>query len=261
MAHTSPAIWDEHLPYVILGYNASVQKSTQASLHTIMLYAVPPALPNMARPVFDSPLDLDDPILAAQSVYARGRVLQQDMVIAGSNLSIAQHRDQLRYATTRAGAYTRQLKQLTPGSYVYLKVHDPVSLDLRAHPDILRVREVKDPGILILEGRCGTAIDVHVSAVTPCHVPVLDGAIYPSLAQTVEGACQVCNRVDSEETLLIRNACSTLWRHLRCLIPPLLAVREASSPIWLCPGCVLSGVNESDVQANRRGRCSHHHSL
>jgi transposase InsO family protein len=246
MAYTAPANWDEHLPYVILGYNASVQKSTGFSPYHL-LYAVPPSLPNMARPVFDSPLDFDDPVLAAQSVYARGLALQHDMVIAGSNLSIAQHRDQLRYATTRAGAYTRQLEQLTPGSYVYLKVHDPVSLDLRAHPDILRVREVKDSGILILEGRCGTPISVHVSAVTPCHVPVLDGAIYLSLAQTVEGACQVCNRVDSEETLLICNGCGTLW-HLRCLTPPLLAV--PSAPVWLCPGCTLSGVKESDVQAN-----------
>jgi hypothetical protein len=41
--------------------------------------------------------------------------------MALENLSIAQHRDTLRYATIRGGGYRPQVRQFCPGDYVYLQ--------------------------------------------------------------------------------------------------------------------------------------------
>jgi hypothetical protein len=245
MVHADPDTWYKKLPYAVLGYNASVQQSTGLSPYQLM-HAVPPTIPSSVRERFSSHLDLDDPVLAAQSVFQRCIALQQDVLMAGSNLAIAQHRDQLRYARTRAGGYTAKREQMLPGSYVYLSVNEPTTLELRAHPEVLRVVEVKDSGVLTLQGQCGTAIDMHISACTPCHIPVEDAHIYPSLSRpAADMACEVCMMANSEATMLLCDECGTGW-HMRCLHPPLSAVPPGA---WVCPSCEASGVKLVDVEA------------
>jgi len=41
--------------------------------------------------------------------------------MAMKNLSIAQHRDTLRYAHTRSGSYKPKVRQLDVGDFVYLQ--------------------------------------------------------------------------------------------------------------------------------------------
>jgi hypothetical protein len=41
--------------------------------------------------------------------------------MALENLSIAQHRDTLRYATIRGGGYRPQVRRFRPRDYVYLQ--------------------------------------------------------------------------------------------------------------------------------------------
>jgi hypothetical protein len=71
------------------------------------------------------------------------------------NLSIAQHRDTLRYATIRGGGYRPQVRRFRPGDYVYLQQTAPTTLDVTAGQVILRVREVLGSRVLLLEGRDG----------------------------------------------------------------------------------------------------------
>jgi hypothetical protein len=56
------------------------------------------------------------------------------------------------------------------GSFVWLQNHDTTSLDIKAQPEIQRVKEVKDSGVLVLEGTCGSTIELHISACAalPC---------------------------------------------------------------------------------------------
>jgi hypothetical protein len=49
------------------------------------------------------------------------------MPIAMDNLSIAQHRDTLRYARIRSGVYRSQLWRFRQGDYVYLHESPPLS--------------------------------------------------------------------------------------------------------------------------------------
>jgi hypothetical protein len=75
--------------------------------------------------------------------------------MALENLSIAQHRDTLRYATIRGGGYRPQVCRFQPGDYVYLQQIAPTTLDVTARRIILRVREVLGSGVLLLEGHDG----------------------------------------------------------------------------------------------------------
>ena len=52
--------------------------------------------------------------------------------MAMENLSIAQHRDTLRYARIRSGAYWPQLRPFSTGDYVYLQREAPMTLDVKA---------------------------------------------------------------------------------------------------------------------------------
>ena len=64
------------------------------------------------------------------------------MPIAMDNLSIAQHRDTLRYARIRSGVYRPQLRRFRQGDYVYLQCEVTTTLDVRAGRTILQVKEV-----------------------------------------------------------------------------------------------------------------------
>lgn len=72
--------------------------------------------------------------------------------MALGNLQIAQHRDTLRYAKTRSGAWKPSLVQFAVGAFVYLQREMLDTLDTREGDRILRVRAVTEDGVLELEG-------------------------------------------------------------------------------------------------------------
>ena len=62
-------------------------------------------LPSSVREKLTLVVDLDDPDVWAQCLHNRVEFFEKDMPMAMENLSIAQHRDTLRYARIRSGAY------------------------------------------------------------------------------------------------------------------------------------------------------------
>ncbi|GFH30727.1 retrovirus-related Pol polyprotein from transposon, partial [Haematococcus lacustris] len=62
------------------------------------------------------PVNLDDPLVAAQDLLGRTATLSRETAAAMGNLRIAQHRDTLRYALTHSGSYKPAARQLHPGS-------------------------------------------------------------------------------------------------------------------------------------------------
>lgn len=250
MAAKAPQTWDDCLPYAALGYNSSPQSSTGFAPYTL-LHAVAPIVPPAIRPRFSAPIDLDDPVLAAQSVYERATALQGHMIMAAGNQLIAQHRDQLHYAKTRAGAYVDGAISMPVGSYVYVKQHSTSAAKggktfaPRTHQSVMRVVAHKDSGVMTLEGRCESKLDVNMAHCTPCHLDIIDHSTYPALARpAADLACEVCNLPTGEESMLMCDACGTGW-HLACLNPPLEAVPAVD--VWVCPECTLAGVDPATV--------------
>ena len=166
-------------------------------------------------------------------------------ICAGGNLLIAQHRDKLRYATVRSGAYLPQLRRYEVGDYVYYKRGQPNNtLDMSAHSCILRVVGFTDDGNLILTGRDGHKMSANVLNCAPCHLPNIKDELVNTDERPSEWlACEVCRFPDGEETLLLCDVCDRGW-HTQCLTPPLAAVPEGA---WVCPTCLERGHTPGSV--------------
>ncbi len=66
-------------------------------------------------------VDLDSLTIWAKVIAERAALFRRVMSMAMENLSIAQHRDTLRYAHTRGGSYKPKVKQFDVGDFVYFQ--------------------------------------------------------------------------------------------------------------------------------------------
>jgi hypothetical protein len=153
-ARNTTAQWDEMLPWIMLGYNCSKQKSIGFSPYHLM-FGVDPVLPSPVKAEMSVEIDYDDPTAAAAHVMQRSALMKRNAAMAGDNLAIAQQRDSLRYAMHRSGQYLPKLADFHVGDFVYVRQTQHVTLQPEARKLILRVKEIRPTGVLILEGRCG----------------------------------------------------------------------------------------------------------
>lgn len=244
-------IWDRHLNFLSLGYNCSKQASTNVSPYQV-LYAREPQFPSPALSQrMAIPVKLEDP-QAAEELVLRGEYLKRLMPTIANNLAIAQHRDKLRYAQIRSGTYLPMVRKFTIGDFVYVRNNNVIStLQVSARQIVARILELRESGVVILQGKCGQTMSTHVSNIAPCHLPHLDGTIDPDLAiPPADHPCEVCRMPDAEEVMLLCDWCNTGW-HTYCLEPPLADVPEGD---WLCPHCVKAGVTTRQLQQARSTR-------
>jgi len=211
-----------------------------------MLYARQPLIPPAVYEQWEEPLDLDDPVRAAELVLARAQLARQHETVAAANLRIAQHRDTLRYAHTHSGKFVPRLVRFQVGDYVYMRATEVSdTLQIAAKPTILRIKELKPDGMVVLQGRCGSTTKCQVSNLAPCHLPGIDGTIDPAVSRfDAAWCCEVCSLPSPEHNLLLCDWCNCAW-HTDCLRPPLAQVPEG---IWVCPYCVDSGVTAAQVE-------------
>jgi hypothetical protein len=73
------------------------------------------------------------------------------MPMAMENLSIAQHRDTLRYAHTRGGRYKPKVRQFDVGDFVYFQWQLNDTLDTSYGRTILRIKVIKPLNVLELQ--------------------------------------------------------------------------------------------------------------
>jgi hypothetical protein len=202
-------------------------------------------------------LDFDDARLAdsvAEQLLTRAAFLAQHSPTVASNLAIAQHRDQLRYAKTRSGAYLPNLRKFNKGDYVYLRRPNMNStLQIPARQTILRVLEVRESGSILLQGRCGCSILNNIINLAPCHLPNIDGTLHPELARPPKDhACERCNMPDDEPVMLLCDICGAAW-HTYCCNPPLVNIPKGD---WVCNHCEKAGITLAQVTVTRSGRKS-----
>jgi hypothetical protein len=236
--------WDEHLPYLQLGYNCSRQESTGCSPYHL-LYAREPHFPSAALALqMAPPLDFSDlsEVAAATELAKRSVAIKVMVPLIANRLAVAQQRDKLRYACTRSGAYLPLVRKFSVGDYVYLRRPNSASaIQISARQLIVRVMKVNANGVVVVQGRCGNTRSTHINSIAPCHLPHLDGTIDPSLAiPPADLACEVCNFPDDEGHMLLCDFCNLGW-HMYCLDPPLERLPPAKSA-WLCPSCLAAGI-------------------
>jgi hypothetical protein len=123
--------WDLQLPWLAIGYRFSKQASLASFFPYYLLFGRHPILPKAIQADADTVLaNMDNPDTWALVSEQRADLFKHVMPMALENLSIAQHRDTLRYATIRGGGYRPQVRQFQPGDYVYLEQTAPTTLDV-----------------------------------------------------------------------------------------------------------------------------------
>ena len=238
------AQWDEQLPWVALGYRCSKQSSTGCSPYEL-LYARQPVFPSAVQEKMLEPVDFEDVAVAADSILRRAEWLRQRMPVAAENLKAAQHRDTLRYAQLRSKGYLPKVAQYQPGDFVYLRrLKQGSSLVIKARPVVLRVKQLKPGGLVLLQDKAGQEFTQQVSQLAPCHLPDLDGTIDKVLQGQDQGAeCVVCGSADDGHVFLFCDHCNEGW-HTYCCTPPLHEVPEGH---FLCERCRAAGVQLHDL--------------
>ena len=242
--------WDTDVAWLALGYRCSKHRSSGFSPYEL-LYARQPVVPPAISSSMSAALDHDDTQQAAADLLQRQQLVQRLMPEALGNLSIAQHRDQQRYAVVRSGSYQPRLYRFQPGDFVYLEQQQQHNaLQPKARPNILRVKQVTPAGVLLLQGKCGGLTEARQEHCAPCHLPGLDGAVDPVLAVDSSTVCEVCAQERPIRLLLLCDICNKGW-HSRCLQPPLSVVPAGS---WICPPCVQAGSTAADVDSRQQQR-------
>jgi hypothetical protein len=94
--------------------------------------------------------------------------------MAMENLSIAQHRDTLRYAHTRGGSYKPKVRQFDVSDFVYLQQQPNDTLHTSSSRIILRIKAIRPSSVLELQRTDGRTIRNHFKNCVPCHLPNLD---------------------------------------------------------------------------------------
>ena len=160
--------------------------------------------------------------------------------MAMRNLQIAQHSDQLRYATTRGGSYRPRQRKFEVNDFVHIRRQQQTTLDTGTSPRVLRVRAVHDNGILELQGADAQVTKENMKNCAPCFLPDLDGSMDPMQAAITDStSCLVCGRADGEDTMLLCDHCNAAY-HLECLVPPLT---ELPTDDWHCALSVRGSID------------------
>ena len=88
-------------------------------------------------------------------------------------------------------------------------------------PHILRIIELRDAGVVILQGRDGTTISHQTSHIARCSLPISDTKIYPDLSVKIGSVhCEVCGSKANEATMVMYELCNKEY-HTTCVYPPL----------------------------------------
>jgi len=155
--------------------------SKHASLFHFSLYFLlfgrHPIPPSSIATQMDQVVDLDFLTTWVRVITEKVVLLRRVMPMAMENLSIAQHRDTLRYAHTQGGSYKPKVKQFDVGDFVYFQRQPNDTLDTSSGCTILRIKAMKPLGVLELQGADKCIIWDHSKNCAPCHLPNLDPTI------------------------------------------------------------------------------------
>jgi hypothetical protein len=222
------------LPYIAMGYMMSKHASLSHFSPSLLLFGKHLIPPSSIVAQMDEVVDLDSPAIWARVIVKRVALFRGGMPMAMENLSIAQHRDTLRYAHTRSGSYKPKVRQFDVGDFVYLQWQPNDTLDTSSGRIILRIKVIRPSGVLELQGADGRTIRDHSKNCAPCHLSNLNPTIITSTwTPPLDYPCEVCQRTNNADQMLFCNNCNGGY-HFFCLKPKLIQVPTSN---WYCSSC------------------------
>jgi hypothetical protein len=106
----------------------------------------------------DQVVDLDSPTTWVKVIAKRVALFMRVMPMAMDNLSIAQHRNTLRYAHPQGSNYKPKVRQFDVGDFVYFQWQLNDALNTSFGRTILRIKAIRPSGMLELQGGNGRTI-------------------------------------------------------------------------------------------------------
>jgi hypothetical protein len=239
--------WDDQLWRVILCYNLAPQKSTGLAPLAILHYNSP-TLPLEVRAELTEEIDMCN-ISAedlAKTLQDRAPLLQRHMAIAGQNISISQHRNELYYQRKRSGNWTPKLQKFAVGDFAYVKQRTATTLDIETRPVILKITKI-DGSIIHLRGQDGNPYRTNVDLIAPCRLTnIIDNNDFIQIKDYDEVACAICESTnDKIDPIIMCDACNQGF-HIACVkvkiddIPPV-------GVVYICPPCRRNKRDENNT--------------
>ena len=247
--------WDtEALPNILLGYRCTPQAATGHSPARI-LFALDPVLDAEQYLLSRTPIDYTADVPVEQlgmELLARAQLAAEVGASVVHNIRTAHERDCRRFRARRSGLYVPRIHHFNVGDYVFVLAQGQKpggTLGIRARNEVLRVQEVRDSGVLVLQNQAGRTLEKHFEHCVPCMLPNLLGDTYAGLVKPqADLPCQVCHDHNHFASMLLCDNCDTGW-HTYCLDPPLEDIPEGS---WLCPDCLKCGVTFESLAAKQQ---------
>jgi len=209
--------WNLALPYITMGYKMSKHASLFHFSPYFLFFGRRPIAPSSIAAQMDQVVDLDSPTTWAKVIAERAVLFRRVMPMAMENLSIAQHRDTLRYSHTRGGSYKPKVRKFDVGDFVYLQRQPNDTLDTYSDRTILKIKAIRPSGVLELQGANGHTIRDHSKNCAPYALPNLDPTIITSTwIPPLDYPCQVCQRIDDVNQMLFCDNYNGGY-HLFCL--------------------------------------------
>ncbi len=113
--------WDLALPYIAMGYRMSKHAFLFHLSSYFLLFGRHPIPPSSIVTQMDQVVDLDSLVTWARVIAEKAALFRKVMPMAMENLSIAQHRNTLKYAHTRGGSNKLKVRQFDVSDFVYLQ--------------------------------------------------------------------------------------------------------------------------------------------
>ncbi len=114
--------------------------------------------PSSITTQMDQVVDLDSPTTWVKVIAKRVALFMRVMPMAMDNLSIAQHRNTLRYAHPQGSNYKPKVRQFDVGDFVYFQWQLNDALNTSFGRTILRIKAIRPSGMLELQGGNGRTI-------------------------------------------------------------------------------------------------------
>eukprot|EP00798_Chlamydomonas_sp_ICE-L_P022449 gene22449-biopygen31124 len=151
--------WDIDIAKVVTAYNCSPQETTKCAPFTLLNARAPVMNNPEAQLAMTAPLpDLTDstPVQAlTDTLLERAQWIKRVSPTIANHIAIAHHRDTLRYAKIRGGAYQPRLRKFQVGDFVHIRRPNVRnSLQMAAQGMILRIIDLKPTEVVVLQGRC-----------------------------------------------------------------------------------------------------------
>ena len=143
------------------------------------------------------------------------------MPLAMRNLAIAQQRDRHQYFRVHSGNWARAKPRFHRRQFVYVKRQTEGTLDVKTHPQILRITQIRPLGYIQLQGKDSRRIWEQMANISPCSLGIQDDEIDVSRFNSADPTfCRQCGSRKDERNIILCDDCNDGY-HIYCLCPPL----------------------------------------